>query len=62
VTELLKQLEAGKFISRWDFRLFGYQDTKAMDGALYKLRKKGHDIRTVREAGETMYYLKKKEL
>ena len=62
MNELLRQLEAGKFISRWDFRLFGYKDTKALDGALYKLRKKGHEIQKLTDAGETMYYLKKKEL
>ena len=58
MSELLRQLQAGKFIARWDYRLFGYQDTKALDNALYRLRKKGHDIRKLSEGGETMYYLK----
>ena len=57
--ELLEQLQAGKFIARWDYRDFGFEDTKGLDNALARLRKKGHDIRRLREAGETMYYLKK---
>ena len=56
--ELLKQLQAGKFIKRWDYRDFGFSDTKGLDNALYRLRKKGYDIRKLNEAGETVYYLK----
>ena len=58
MNELLKQLQAGKFINRWDYRDFGFSDTKGLDNALYRLRKKGHDIRKLDEAGETVYYLK----
>ena len=56
--ELLEQLQAGKFIARWDYRDFGFKDTKGLDNALYRLRKKGYDIRMMKEADGTTYYLK----
>lgn len=58
--ELLTRLQAGEFIARWSYRDFGFTDTKGLDNALHKLRRKGHDIRRLKEAGETMYYLKPK--
>lgn len=56
--KLLNDLQAGLFIKRWDYRQYGYCDTKSLDSALYKLRKKGYDIRSLKEYGETVYYLK----
>ena len=58
MNELLKDLQAGRFVPRWSYGDYGYKDTKGFDNALYRLRKKGHDIRMVKEAGDTMYYLK----
>ena len=55
---LINDLLAGLFIKRWDYRKYGYADTKSLDNALYKLRQKGHDIKSLPEYGETVYYLK----
>lgn len=58
MSELLSALQAGEFVPRWNYRDYGFIDTKGMDNALYKLRKRGHDIRKLKEARETVYYLK----
>jgi hypothetical protein len=56
--KLLKDLQAGLFVPRWNYRIYGYAHTKSLDNALYKLRKKGFDIKMLKEYGETVYYLK----
>lgn len=56
--KLLDLMEAGKFVSRNNYAEYGLSSKKMFDNAIYRLKKKGHDIRDVDEPEGKAYYIK----
>lgn len=58
MNEILELLIDGHFITWNVYKTCSLSSKKSFEMAIYKLRKKGHDIKTLDEYGETVYYLK----
>ena len=56
--KILILLQAGKFLTYKDGLASGLKTKKSFEMAIYRLRRKGYQIETLDEYGETVYYLK----